>query len=341
MGNVGSVLTHLVPNAIWIGFVAYLITHPEVAEKWGAIFYSIFSNISKGAEKRTVALDIQGRLDSFSKSLNSEVPGAMPNGVKVEWVTGKTTRESFFRDNQVIIRMDYHANQDDNIVRAALEYIAKGLLPDSRPYVDEDVMTSVDLISTKKLIEKERKSALQYYYAEVLGPARRSNAELDRFVVVVNRLDELGYFSRLLLRELQGIGLKKQFSIPKQGTKDETKRFLDFLDQKLVKKEPGVDVDPTFVSESVSVSIVYVAKGEIIGPHLAWINRCVKRRIASIYICARGAYNIALVRRLQNRLKSSNKVTEVFCEEFVTPSLGSRKKDNICTRYDIRSEETA
>jgi len=340
MGDFGSVLTHLVPNAIWIGIFAYLITHPEVAEKWGAIFWSIFSKISKGAEKRTIALDIQGRLDSFSKCLNSEVPELMPHGVKVEWVTGKITRESFFRDNQVIIRMDYHANQDDNIIRAALEYIARDLLPDSRPYVDEDVMASVDLISTKKLIEKERKSALKYYYAEVLGPARRSNAELDRFVVVMNGIDELGYFSRLLLRELQGIGLKKQFSIPEESTKDETKRFLDFLDQKLVKKKPRVDVDPTFVGESVSVSIVYVAKGELIGPHLAWINRCVKQKIASIYICARGAYNIALVRRLQNRLKSSTKVTEVFCEQFVAPSLGSRKKDNICIKYDIRSEET-
>ena len=213
------------------------------------------------------------------------------------------------------------------------------MLPDTRPHVDDDVMMSVDLIATKRLLEKERKTALQHYYTEVLGPARQSNEQLSKYVEIVNGLDELGYFTRVLLRELQGLGVKRQFSIPEEDTKDETRKFLAFLDEKVVNKKSGVDVDPIFEGESISVSIVYVARGEQIGPHLAWIKKCIKKKLTSIYLCARGAHNISLVRKLQSRLKSSDKVTEVFCEEFSTASGGTKKRDNICIRYDIQSKE--
>lgn len=324
-----------VPNAAWIGVVIYLITHPEVAQKWGAVFNSWLSRISSGAERRAVALDIQGRIDSFSKSMNTEVAGIMPYGVKIQWVVGETTKESFFKDNKVILRMGYHTNQDENVVRTALEYVAKGMLPDARSHVDGGVAKSADLIMTKKLLEKERRSALQYYYGEVLNPATKADKELDRYVSIMHGLDQLGYFTRILLRELQLLGVTKQFSIPEQSTKEETKKFVDFLDQKVVRKPPKVDVDPTFVGESMVLSIVYVAKTERIGPHLGWIKKCIKKNMDRIYICARGAYNISLVRRLQERLKSNPRLSEIFCDEFATPQLGSRRKDNICIRYDI------
>ena len=136
MGDVGSILAWLAPNAVWIGVVIYLITHPEVAAKWGAILNSLFSRISRKAEMRSVALDIQGRIDSFSKSISHEVPGIMPYGVKIEWVNGELAKESFFRDGKIILKMSYHMNQDENVVRAAMEYIARGMLSDSRSHVD-------------------------------------------------------------------------------------------------------------------------------------------------------------------------------------------------------------
>jgi len=339
MSDMGSILTWVAPNAIWICVLIYLIIHPELAEKWGALLCNLFSHISRRAEKRSVALDIQGRINSFAKSLNREVAGIAPYGAKIEWITGQITRESFLRDNQVIIKMDYHTNQDENIVRATLEYIIRGMFPDSRPHVDEKVIKSVDMVCTKRLLEKERKSALPYYYSEILNPSRKSDEEIDRYILVAHSLDKLGYFSRILLRELQSLGVKKQFSIPEQSTKDETKRFLDFLNQKVVRKQPGVNVDPTFIGQSINISIVYVAKGESIRRHLGWIKRCIEKRIESIYLCARGPYNISLVRELQTKLKSNSSLIEIFCEEFATPQLGGLKKDNICIRYDIRDDE--
>jgi hypothetical protein len=344
MDDVGSILAWLAPNAAWIGVVIYLVTHPEVAAKWGAILNSLFSRISRRAEMRSVALDIQGRIDGFSKSINSEVSGILPHGIKIEWVTGELTKESFFKDGEIILRMNYHSNQDENVARAAIEYISRGMLSDSRPFVDERIMKSADLICTKKLIEKERKTALQFYYGEILSPARKSDKELDKYVLIMQQLDELGYFTHILLRELQRLGAIMQFAIPEENVKEETKRFVEFLDEKVNKKKPGVDVDPTFLGDKIRTSIVYVAKRETetIKPHLTWIERClhwielcVSNGIDTIYICAMGTYNISLVKELEERLESHPKLTKVFQNEVRLPLLRGRRVNNICVRYDM------
>jgi len=337
--NTWQAVAWVLPNAFWIGLLAYLISHPEVAAKWGAIINSLFSKISKGAERRSVALDIQGRLNSFSKHLNSEVAGILPYGVQIEWVIGGVTKESFLKENRLILRLGYHTNQDDNIVRAALEYIAGGMLSSTRPHADEKVMKAVELISTKKLLEKERKTALPYFYTEIMNPVRGSDSDLDRYVLITNSLDEIGYFTRVLLKELQILGVNRQFSLPEARVKEDTKQFLDFLDSKILKKPRGVDVDPTFVSDSISVSIVYVSRGDDVGPHLGWINKCIKKGLHRVYLCAWGSYNISLVKKLRAKLKSSNKLSEIFCDEFAVPKFGIKKRDNICVSYEIRSND--
>lgn len=340
MGDIGQTVAWVVPSALWISLFFYLISHPEVAAKWAAIINSLFSRISKGAERRSVSLDIQGRLNSFSKSLNSEVAGIIPcDGVQIEWVIGGVDEESFLRENKVILRLGYHTNQDDNIVRAAQRFIAKGMLLGSRPHTDEKVMKAVDLISTKKLLEKERKTALPYFYAEIMDPLRQSDSDLDKFVLIANNLDEIGYFSRILLKELQILGVSREFSLPEEKVKEDTRQFIDFLDSKMLKKPAGVDVDPTFVSDSISVSIVYVARGGgYIGRHLRWIRQCIKKGIHRIYICAWGSHNMSLVRKLRDKLKSSNELSEIFCDEFAAPK--SRiKNNNICLSYDIKKDQ--
>ena len=342
MVDVGSILSWSVPNAVWIGVVIYLVTHPEVAAKWGAILNSLFSRISRRAEMRSVALDIQGRIDGFSKSVTSEVPGVMPAGVKIEWVAGELTKESFFKDGKIILRMNYHTNQDENFVRAAIEYISGGMLLDSRPHVNEQVMKSADLICAKKLIEKERRTALPLYYGEILSPARKSDSELDNYVLIMQQLDEGGYFTRIFLRELQHLGVAMQFSIPEESVKEETKLFVEFLDAKINKKKLGVNVNPTFVGERIRTSIVYVARRgtTTTNKHLGFVKRIINKGVDTIYLCASGKYNIELVEQLEKQLEPNPELTKVFRDVGRLPLLKGRRVNNICVRYDVCEANT-
>lgn len=335
MSDVQYVFVVGLPNIAWIGIVLYLVTHPETAEKWGAIISRLFSGIFRRAERASVSLGIEGRINSFSKSINSEVSGITPERVKIKWELGDITKEAFIRDDQVIVRMNYHKNMDENMVNATLAFVAGGLVHESRPYVDERVMEATSLIYSKKLLEKEQRTALPFFYSEVVGPARRSNQELDKYVEQLQGLDELGYFTVILLSELRDLSAKLHFSLPRDSHKEETRQFVDFLDAKVTKKHPRVDVDPSFQGETISTSIVYVARGEFIGPHLGWIRRCIEGGIATIYICAFGKRNISLVRTLDSKLESNPRLNKVFLKEFRLPWHRGGKEDNICVKYDV------
>src|SRR4030043_510859 len=127
MEDIAKVIYTYGPIPILLFIIIYLITHPEVAEKWGGLFNRVFAKLFKSAERHSVSLDIQGSINHYCKSINKQFPGILPYGVKIEWVIGNITRESFFKDNKVIIKLDYHTNQDENVVRAVLEFISKGL----------------------------------------------------------------------------------------------------------------------------------------------------------------------------------------------------------------------
>ncbi len=327
------------PIPILIAIIIYLVTHPEVAEKWGGLFNRLFSKIFNSAERRSVSLDIQGRINSYSKYLNNYVPEILPYGVRIEWVTGNITKESFFRENKVIIKLNYHSNQDENVVRAVLEFITRGLLPDAKPHVDDKVIASVDYICVKKMLEKERRSSIQYYYSEILNPSMTTDNEIKKYVSILNELDLMGYFTSIVLRELQILGLERKFSIPNEKEKEETRNFINFLNDKVVQKPRGINVDPTFIGEYIAVSIVYVARGESIGPHLKWIKQCVIKNIKRIYLCAHGDWNISLVNKLREKLKENKLLVEGFYEILPAPS-NSRKKDAICVMYDIKKDNS-
>lgn len=334
MSNIDVLLRYVLtlgPHGIWIIIILYLVTHPEVAEKWGAILARVFSRISQRAERAHVAWDIQGRVNRFSKVVNKEVENVLPYGVRIEWVREKVDRESFFTDGKIIVRMFYHSNQDENVVRATMEYIHRGLIPEVRSHIDGKVHKAMSLLTTKKLLLEERKTAVDHFYRKVLDPERNKDPEVNEYCETIDALDGLGFFTRILLKELQDLGRKMHLRNPQDRVRRESKEFLGFL-RKVATKEPGIDIDPTFEGEQIRTSIVFVARAfaDSIEPHLRWINKCKGKNIDTIYLCARGE-NIRLANLITRRL-ASNGGFRKLSEESYAPYPFARKRA-VCIRY--------
>lgn len=338
MNTTVTIILYVVPNVAWISVVIYLIMRPEVAEKWGAIFLRLFYKISKKAEMQHVALDIQGKVNSFAKSINKQAQGIIPYGIKIKWVTGEITRESFLEGNDVIIRINYHTNQDENIIRITEQFIMTGLLHDSRPYVDEKVMRATDLIMVKNMIQKEHHTALPVYYSDVLNPELSADDEISDYVTMMQQLDQLSFFTPVFLKELQFLGVKMQFSIPEPPVKEETRNLIRFLNEKVTKRRPGEDVSPTFVGNKIKVSIVYVSRTGIAKRHLKWIDKCAQMGIDRIYLCARGR-NVYVVKELDNELGTDPRWKRLFETVTRLPIWRGRRTEFICVGYSKHEQE--
>ena len=133
-------LVSLIPwstTGILAALLIYFITHPEKAEKWGSIFYRVFATVSHKAEQGYIALNIQGYTDDFSKRINREIDGLLPHGLKIEWVRGAISPESFIKGGKVVIKLSYHTNEDENVINVVREYVSKNLITNARPHISE------------------------------------------------------------------------------------------------------------------------------------------------------------------------------------------------------------
>jgi len=262
----------------------------------------------------------------------------LPHGLKIEWVRGAISPESFIKGGKVVIKLSYHTNEDENVINVVREYVSKNLITNARPHISEKINTSIDLMTTKKLLFEERKSALNRFYKETLDPERERDSGIKKYCDAIERIDEQGWFTRIFLRELKDLGEQMHLKIPQEEAKEESEKFLDFL-SKVAAKEPGKDVNPIFEGDKIRTGIVFVAKlttGSL-EPHKKWIDTLIEKEFDTFYLCARGG-NIELVKSLMKDLESNRRVRKVTEgeREYRLPYVykGERKKA-ICVRYEV------
>jgi hypothetical protein len=164
---------------------------------------SSFNWIEK-AELTSIAYNIQGNINQFRETVNKESPDLIPEA-EVEWVT-ETNKESFFDDfkGKVIVRMDPSKDNQKNLAKAVMIQVSKGVLPESRIYIDETTSTSIDLALAKKILASIKQSnALRYFVSEILNPELADEQVLST-IQTIDEIDSRGFFTRLFLRELGG-----------------------------------------------------------------------------------------------------------------------------------------
>ena len=305
-----------------------MLKNPEIVQKWTASLSHLFADRSLIMERKYVAMDIQATVNDVSKNVNSEGPEVMPYGLEINWVK-PTDRKTFIENGKIVVKLDHHRNQARNFVYAIMAYIAQGLLPRARRYVEKYVMRSSDLILAKKIFLTERKyDSLKFFYDEILDPQMEAEPKIKKYVDLIGKLDEMGFFTRILLREYWDIGRKIHPKPPSQEILRETKEFADFL-KRLAEKKRGVDINPTFEGKRIRLSIVLIARPEVVGrmgidPYTNWIKKCLEKEIYTIYVLAAGKVNTAVAKTIANYFERSEKIEKVAEQEIRPKGLPPR-----------------
>ena len=115
-----SVLTFLFGSGVTIAIiVTAILTNPEKAEKWFALFWKAVMRLHLGlrfAHKKFVQHDFQGNVNEFVKKHAKEMPGFQVKGVKLEWVEGDVKRQAFLEADRVVVRV----KRDDPTTKTSL-----------------------------------------------------------------------------------------------------------------------------------------------------------------------------------------------------------------------------
>lgn len=306
-----TVLYTSIPWGALLAILVYILTNPEKAEKWYSILARMVAFFHERGEKAHVASDIQADINLFSKKVNSEVDELiLPDGIKIDWVRGETTREAFLRQNEVVVKMNHHRNQARNFVNATISYVTEGLISHARHLIDPIVLKACDFTMVRKILtENKRNSALQIFYNEIYEPEKTQEPLIENYHTTMDSLDEKGLFTRLLVREFSELGLKMYGRASTTEIKEETRRFAEFLDR-IATRERGVDVPLDFEGDSIRSSIVLIARPEVyrrrgLTPYINAILGCTETGCETIYVCASGTANVSVAKKVIRTFRES------------------------------------
>ena len=291
----GDILNLLAQYGGWglliIAVILFAIFY-EKLEKPVAGIHALLSRLGASWRRRAIKSEIQSQVNSFSRSVEKEVPNTMPYNMKLRFVSDIDRAELLKDKSLVLVRIRDRYHDDKNFVHGMLAFCPVGVLPASRPYLDDFLGDAIDFTITRKFLNNiQYQGALNYLYEEVIRPETEVKPELDKLCRTLDRLDEQGLFTKVVLRELRDFGAKVGSRYPTQAHKNETKQFVEYM-YTIATRTPGEVCETDFQGNCISMGFVFIgtspkieAEGAL--PYLRAIQWRKSMGIEMIYIAAR------------------------------------------------------
>jgi hypothetical protein len=316
-------------------FVFYLLTSVAAFQGAGAWIARGLSFWKSGA-KGSVALKIQQSLNTAQEEINSEVKGIIPYPAKVEWVN----KPSFLntKDEVVVIRMKEYEENPRNVAYAVIDYISKGMIPYSRPYVEKQVQTAIDSTMIKKILFERDKSALDYFLTNVLNKALGEEG-VQHYLNVFNNLDQRGIFTRVYLEEVKELGLEL-YPTPDQDAILETKEYVEHLNILATRRRGELGTANPYIGRRIKVAYILIAEPEKLKrqglmPYIQYALRCAEEGAEAIYMLSRGRKNRPAI-KLANSIALTCKMKIANVSEY-KETIGDDVLEALC--IELRKEK--
>jgi len=257
------VLFGLIPAVGLVGVILYLLAHPEKVEKWGSILYRILSVlpiIFRGARRQYVRLDVQGRINDFTRTVGTDAPYLAEQRVQVQWVEPNVDRKAFLREGKVVIRLRAVDPDDMNFVRGAYMFVSTSLLYKAKRYLARSHRDSIDLFVTTKLLEREKARVVSLFLDEYLHPKTKDvDSKITKYFDTYERMRRSGVFYAIFLQELQFLGDKVFGQRKDEAIIKEVHSLIEFLDR-IAMRTVGTEMDLEFFGSYCRFAIVIVGR---------------------------------------------------------------------------------
>lgn len=325
MGMIGVILVLL---ALWSFF------HKNSFDRFVLIFISIFKMYKKVRRykvKRTFELGIRESVIELNREMGKHVFSHEP---EIKWVS-ESNREEFINENKVVIRLNYHDDQNRTFMMASLGFVRMGLLPNSKQYIPETIYETTSLLVTRKILETYGRDSLNSFYSEILNPLFKSDEEIKRKFEYLSTLDQNSLFYQIFIPELHEMGIKLYpRTINSEITDREISNLINFL-YTIATREHEERVPLDFISPFFKVKIIILARLEVLynlglSPYIKRVDEALNQGIENIYILAHSAKRRDAI-KLSKRYAGNPRVssTEVKEGKIYTPN-SAEPKDCVC-----------
>jgi len=349
--NLLKVLGFTGPTGLVILLVLAYVFYPEKLDQLAGRILRFFSWGGDHIRRRTAQAEIQGDINDFGRAFNKEVAGAMPYGVDIRFVK-EVDRAELQPDKQsVIVRIKERSFQDENLVRAMLAYCPLGVIPHARGFLDPCLSESLDFAVTRKLLARLKHASALHYLDTVAFPEACSATEgLESMCSELDRIDEQGFLSRIVLAELRDFGATVASRKPSQEHITEATEFVKYI-LRAADRRPRQNLNTWgHLGQYIKVGVVTVGireriQTEGLNPYLYHLLRLQEAGFKKVYLEAwggefsRSAFRRAglflkdLALRAQNQAASDEPLkAEQFRDEEPLAALDDDPGDSLSIR---------
>ncbi len=285
-----SIFTHLLTFGGGLATIVFVIfLFPEKAQKWGSLLCRLIYAVVRRGQKKIVALDIQGKVNEYVRSLRKESSNLAPVGISIQWVTEREEPRSFFTENRLVIRMRHHSDQHKNLVYAIMVFISRVMLSKAKKYLSPSQKESLDLYVARKLLEKEQPQLIDRFFEDYFSNRAFSNKKIMSLLEKYAIIDKVGLFFPVLVQELTFLGEKIFFKRKSENIVGEVAAFIDFLRQ-YAEREIGSEETPTDFEGlycRCGITIIAKYKKRTLGdcrPYVNYVRELVAKRFENVYL---------------------------------------------------------
>ena len=265
---------------------------PEEAKLFIANVLRKIGYLPLGLRRLVVRNEVEGSLNKAVREFGCEGTRLLPYPASLVWVSpGELSRDSFFRDGRIIIKLDYSENPQRNVVESSILYCKEGLVRETRRYLWNEFRRALDLAFVRAVLERNNlQEGLLYFVQEVVGRELTGNPAIEKDYEAFSRLNEQGYFTRILLPELRDYAGRVNQTDTQKQHKTWISEFVAFLMEITQERPLGTKFVLDHIRKRFRVSVIIVGERWKLAlqgqrPYLKRIARC-----ASL-----GARNVVLI----------------------------------------------
>ncbi len=239
--------------------VVYVIfKNPDKVKKWLAMFWEFVSLFWKKAEYLAIKNDIEGRVNSFVRSVETNTTTSFPR-VKVHWIGNEEDEGLVWDEDEVIVVMRDRKHKTKNFVHATYIFTSETLLNRSKRHLSKKQKKSLDLYATQQILKDEYPSALEQFMNDYIVPNLTQDDDLRLLIKQFEKIQELGVFFPILVQELSTLGSKVFLEKPNQEIIVEVNDLIKFLENFSQREVGDTSVEETFRGKYTRCTIKIVA----------------------------------------------------------------------------------
>lgn len=289
IGWINQIIALLTGSGITLlALLTLLAINPDRIDKWISNLYRLGAFFSKRSELRYMATNIQNSIEDKRKKLGAD-NSVISYDLEINW-TKEESAEVDLIENRVIVMMMPFKSQQKNLARVIALYIPRALLPESRRYVNPNLMKGIDYTISKNLLE-DNPIAFAYYIEDEVD---RITDDVVHMLELIEPLNSIGRLSRVVITEYKSLS---GFH-PSEPNEKILKETVDFIQQmyNFETAKPGQDEEETsgiFLGEYIKMALVPVGdldklRASGTDKHLEFVEKQLERGIKHFYIVSAG-----------------------------------------------------